>query len=57
MTAHDRAWDAAWDLAMHHPYRLTPAQHILCITTMLRHPERAGLEVIALAAQILGARQ
>lgn len=56
MTHSDRAWECALVLALDRPHDLTPAQHILCLTTVMRHPDRAPLEVIALAAQILGVR-
>jgi hypothetical protein len=56
LSAHDRAWEAVWELAANHSHDLTPAQHIVCLTTVMRHPDRAALEVIALAAQVLGER-
>lgn len=56
MSPRHRAWECAYELAANHPHDLTRAQHILCLTTVMRHPDRAPLELIALAAQILGAR-
>lgn len=57
MSAAVRAWECALVLMQDHARSLTPAQHILCLTTVMRHPDRAPLEVIALAAMVLGARQ
>lgn len=57
MSARDRAWDCAFELATHHPHHLTPDQHILCLTTIMRAPGYAPLETIALAAMVLGVRQ
>lgn len=57
MNARDRAWECAFELASNHSDRLTVAQHILCLTTVMRHPDRAALEVIALACQVLGVRR
>lgn len=55
MSAQDRAWESAYAL-LNYPDSLTPDQHILCLTTVMRAPEHAALEVIALAAMILGSR-
>ena len=55
MTPQDRAWDCAIVL-LDHANRLTAEQHILCVTTAMSHPDRAPLDVIALAALVLGSR-
>lgn len=57
MNAQHRAWEAALVLTEQHQDSLTPQQYILCLTTTLAHPDKAPLELIALASQILGERK
>jgi len=57
MTPHARAWEAAVVLHDEHRRQLTNEQHILVLTAILRGPDAADLECIALAAQLLGTRQ
>ena len=56
MSAADRAWECALVLSQQYAERLTLAQQILCVTTVMRCSERAPLELIALAASVLGTR-
>ncbi len=53
---HFRAWEAAYALSQDFPAHLTPAQHIAVTIAVMRGPERAELECIALAAQVIGVR-
>lgn len=56
MSANQRAWDCAFELANNYAYRLTVQQLVDCHITIMAHPDRASLEMIALAAMVMGSR-
>jgi hypothetical protein len=53
---HYAAWLCAYTLSAGHADRLTQAQRVACEIAVMRDPERAPLDMIALACQILGDR-
>ncbi len=55
MSAHGRAWECA--LALEDTPGLTPEQTIAVHVAILAGPDRASLELIALAVRVLGTRQ
>lgn len=52
-----RAYECALVLVQDHADRLSLQQRIACEVALMGEPERAPLELIALAAQLLGERQ
>ena len=56
MSTADRAWDCAYALWSDHAARLSAQQAVRVYVALMAGPERAGLECIALAAQIIGTR-
>jgi len=57
MSANQRAWECAFELVNNHADQLTMTQLVDCHITIMAHPDRARLEVIALAAAVMGLRK
>lgn len=55
-SANHRAWESAFELVNNYADRLTLAQLIDCHIAIMAHADRARLEVIALAAAVIGWR-
>lgn len=51
------AWECAFALTQDYSDRLTPAQAIVCHLAVMSQVETVPLEIIALACQVMGARQ
>ena len=51
------AWECAWVLVTDYADRLTMQQLVACHIAVMRGPERAPLDMIALAARVIEQRQ
>lgn len=56
MSIHSIAWECALSLLQDYPERLTIHQAVVCHVAAMAGPDDAPLGVIAIAAQVVGAR-